>query len=90
MVPAGIGSGVIGCPEGYNVTNADMTTDPRFISSRGCNSIIDKKEYQARIVGFDRSTDVAVLKIESSEPLPLYQLPIAIILMSVISFKVIL
>ena len=30
----------------------------------------DKREFLAKIIGFDRSTDVAVLKIESNDPLP--------------------
>ena len=72
MVPAGIGSGVIVSPEGYTVTNAHVITDPRTgqLVQEVTIQLSDKKEYQARIVGFDRSTDVAVLKIESSEPLP--------------------
>ena len=72
MVPAGIGSGVIVSPEGYTVTNAHVITDPRSgqLVQEVTIQLSDKKEYQARIVGFDRSTDVAVLKIESSEPLP--------------------
>ena len=32
--------------------------------------VSEKEEYKASIVGFDRSTDVAVLKIDADRPLP--------------------
>ena len=73
MVPAGIGSGVIVSPEGYTITNAHViTTDPRTgdVVEEVTVLLSDKREYQAKIIGFDRSTDVAVLKIESPDPLP--------------------
>ena len=66
MVPAGIGSGVIVSPEGYTITNAHViTTDPRTgdVVEEVTVLLSDKREYQAKIIGFDRSTDVAVLKI---------------------------
>jgi len=62
-----LGSGVIVSPEGYVVTNnhvVDGATDVRVTLS-------DKREFQGRIVGTDPKTDIAVLKIEASNLLPI-------------------
>lgn len=62
-----LGSGVIVSPEGYVLTNnhvVDGATDVRVTLS-------DKREFQARIVGADPKTDVAVLKIEGNNLKPL-------------------
>ena len=71
-VPAGIGSGVIVTPQGHTITNAHAITDPRTGKpvEEVTVKLSDKKEYEAKIIGFDRSTDVAVLKIDAAEPLP--------------------
>ena len=62
-----LGSGVIISPEGYILTNnhvVDGATDVKVTLS-------DKREFQARIVGTDPKTDVAVLKIQASNVVPL-------------------
>ncbi len=62
-----LGSGVIVSPEGYVLTNnhvVDGATDVKVTLS-------DKREFQARIVGTDPKTDVAVLKIDASNLVPL-------------------
>ncbi len=62
-----LGSGVIVSPEGYILTNnhvVDGATDVRV-------TLADKREFQARIVGTDPKTDVAVLKIDANELAPL-------------------
>jgi len=62
-----LGSGVIVSPEGYIVTNnhvVDGATDVRVTLS-------DKREFQARIVGTDPKTDVAVLKIDAEKLTPI-------------------
>lgn len=62
-----LGSGVIVSPEGYILTNnhvVDGATDVRATLS-------DRREFQARIVGTDPKTDIAVLKIEASDLLPI-------------------
>lgn len=62
-----LGSGVIVSPEGYIVTNnhvVDGATDVRVTLS-------DKREFQARIVGADPKTDIAVLKIDAKNLTPI-------------------
>jgi len=62
-----LGSGVIVSPEGYILTNnhvVDGATDVRVTLS-------DKREFQARVVGTDPKTDVAVLKIDGSSLSPI-------------------
>ena len=62
-----LGSGVIVSPEGYILTNnhvVDGATDVRVTLS-------DKRELQARIIGTDPKTDVAVLKVEADNLKPL-------------------
>lgn len=61
-----LGSGVIVSPEGYILTNnhvVDGATDVKVTLS-------DKREFEAKIIGTDPKTDVAVLKIESSNLKP--------------------
>lgn len=62
-----LGSGVIVSPEGYVLTNnhvVDGATNVRITLS-------DKRELEARIVGTDPQTDIAVLKIDASSLKPL-------------------
>ncbi|MEC8043571.1 MAG: trypsin-like peptidase domain-containing protein [Verrucomicrobiota bacterium] len=71
-VLSGIGSGVIVTPEGHTVTNAHVITDPRSgeLVEEVNVQLGENKEYKAQILGIDRSTDIAVIKIESKNPLP--------------------
>lgn len=57
------GSGVILSPDGYIVTNhhvVERSTDVKV-------TLADKREYKAKLVGSDPSTDIALLKIEEVE-----------------------
>ena len=58
----GVGSGFVLSADGYVMTNAHVVD--------GADEVIvtltDKREFKARIIGADRRTDVAVLKIEAS------------------------
>lgn len=58
----GVGSGFILTADGYVMTNAHVI--------EGADEVIvtltDKREFKARIVGADKRTDVAVVKIEAS------------------------
>ncbi len=59
----GTGSGVIISPDGYIITNHHVIEN----SSEVIVTTNDNKEYEAKIVGSDEVTDVAVLKIDSNE-----------------------
>ena len=58
---ASTGSGVIMSPDGYIVTNNHVIADATDIQV----TMDDKREYTAKIIGTDPSTDLAVLKIEA-------------------------
>ena len=64
MPPArGEGSGFIISADGYILTNAHVVEDAREVTVR----MTDRREYGAKVVGVDRSTDVAVLKIDATK-----------------------
>ncbi|WP_295640698.1 DegQ family serine endoprotease [uncultured Methylibium sp.] len=58
----GVGSGFIFTPDGYVMTNAHVVdgADEVYVT------LTDKREFKAKIIGADRRTDVAVVKIEAS------------------------
>jgi serine protease Do len=60
-VPRGVGSGFILSADGYVMTNAHVIDDADEVMVR----LTDKREFKARVVGADKRTDVAVLKIEA-------------------------
>lgn len=61
-VPRGVGSGFIISPDGFLLTNAHVVdgADQVYVT------LTDKREFKAEIVGVDKRTDVAVVKIEGS------------------------
>jgi serine protease Do len=61
----GLGSGFILTSDGYIATNAHVVARATKATVRLAN----KREYEARIVGIDEKTDVALIKIEPDEPL---------------------
>ena len=61
-----VGSGVLISREGYIVTNYHVVENAENIQV----TLSDKRLYDARIVGTDPSTDLAVLKIEDGSQLP--------------------
>ena len=60
--PRGVGSGFILTPDGFIMTNAHVV--------EGADEVIvtltDNREYKAKIVGSDKRTDVAVVKIDAT------------------------
>lgn len=57
-----VGSGFIISTDGYILTNAHVVEDADEVLVR----LSDKREYQARIVGTDKRTDIALLKVDAT------------------------
>jgi serine protease Do len=60
--PRGEGSGFILSADGYVLTNAHVVDG----ASEVLVTLVDKREFKAKIIGADERTDVALLKIEAS------------------------
>jgi len=60
------GSGFIVDRQGHIVTNNHVVRDANGIDV----TLLNGKEYEATVVGTDPQTDIAIIKIESDEPLP--------------------
>jgi serine protease Do len=65
-----LGSGVIISPEGYILTNQHVVAQASSIMVR----LADQQEYPAKLVGADPKSDLAVIRIENSGPLPYIQM----------------
>ena len=61
-VPRGVGSGFILSADGYVMTNAHVVDGADEVYVK----LTDKREFKAKVVGVDKRTDVALLKIEGS------------------------
>lgn len=60
-VPAqGVGSGFIVSPDGYILTNAHVVADASEVTVK----LTDQREFKAKVIGADRRTDVALIKID--------------------------
>jgi serine protease Do len=59
--PRGVGSGFILSADGFIMTNAHVVEGAQEVLV----TLTDKREFKARIVGSDKRTDVAVVKIEA-------------------------
>src|SRR5262249_18266463 len=57
----GEGSGLLVSPDGYILTNAHVVDQADEVTVK----LTDRREYTAKVVGVDESTDVAVIKIEA-------------------------
>jgi serine protease Do len=60
--PRGVGSGFILSADGYVMTNAHVVDGADEVLV----TLTDKREFKAKIIGFDKRTDVAVVKIEAA------------------------
>jgi serine protease Do len=60
--PRGVGSGFILTADGFIMTNAHVVDG----ADQVIVTLTDKREFTARIIGTDKRTDVAVVKIEAS------------------------
>src|SRR5579885_1316549 len=62
----GLGSGVIVSSDGYILTNNHVAGHADEIHVR----LLDKREFTAKVVGKDAKTDLALIKINTNQPLP--------------------
>lgn len=60
--PQSLGSGFIITADGFILTNAHVIDGAEEVTVR----LTDKREYKAKVVGSDRRTDVALIKIDAS------------------------
>jgi len=61
-----LGSGFIIAADGYILTNAHVIEGADEITVK----LTDKREYKAKVIGADKRTDIALIKIEPSATLP--------------------
>ena len=61
-VPRGVGSGFILSTDGYIMTNAHVVEGADEVLV----TLTDKRELKAKIIGFDKRSDVALVKIEAT------------------------
>jgi serine protease Do len=57
----GLGSGFIISPDGLILTNAHVVREAKDVTVK----LSDRREYTAKVLGFDTATDIAVLKIDA-------------------------
>ena len=62
MPRQGQGSGFIITPDGYLLTNAHVVAEASELTVK----LSDKREFKGKVVGVDRRTDVAVVKIDAT------------------------
>jgi serine protease Do len=62
----GVGSGFIVSPDGYIVTNAHVVDGANEVTVR----LTDRREFTAKVVGADKRTDIALIKIDAKGNLP--------------------
>ncbi|MCB9070617.1 MAG: Do family serine endopeptidase [Calditrichae bacterium] len=65
ILPPGSGSGIVITPNGYILTNNHVIEDAKELRVK----LYDKREFEAKLVGTDPTTDIAVIRIEA-ENLP--------------------
>ena len=58
----GVGSGFVLTPDGVIITNAHVVDDAEEVTVK----LTDRREFTAKVLGVDKTTDVAVIKIPAS------------------------
>ena len=66
-VPRGVGSGFFISDDGYIMTNNHVVVDATDIYV----TLTDGREFKAKVIGTDERTDVALIKIEAKDMIPL-------------------
>ena len=69
LLPAGAGSGVIFAEEGYILTNNHVVQQAERVTV----TLYDRRQFEARVVARDPSTDIAVVQIQGAD-LPIARL----------------
>jgi S1-C subfamily serine protease len=67
QVPSGAGSAIVLTPDGFLLTSAHVVTGP---GRSGRASFVDGRELRFRVIGVDRLSDLAVLRVEGSDLAP--------------------
>ena len=62
QIQQGVGSGFIVSPDGYVLTNAHVVDGASEVTVK----LTDKRDFKAKVVGVDKRTDVALLKIDAT------------------------
>src|SRR5690242_108796 len=57
----GLGSGFIVSPDGYIITNAHVVDDASEVTVK----LTDRREFTAKVIGADKRTDIALIKIDA-------------------------
>lgn len=71
----GVGSGVIISDDGYIITNRHVVAPERGQKIDEIRvRLADDREFTAELIGADAKTDVAVLRIEADQPLPVIKI----------------
>lgn len=65
-----LGSGVAINSSGYILTNEHVISRASSITV----TLSDKREFSAKLIGADKKTDIAVIKIDANEPLPFIEM----------------
>jgi len=65
-----LGTGFILTTDGYIMTNSHVVDDVDKVIVK----LIDGEEFDAKVIGTDPQTDIALLKIEAERPLPVVQI----------------
>jgi S1-C subfamily serine protease len=65
-VPSGEATGLIVRSDGYIVTNAHVVAGPSAASNVKV-TLIDGKSYEAKVIGYDEFSDIAVIKIDAKD-----------------------
>ncbi|HJV27197.1 MAG TPA: DegQ family serine endoprotease [Aromatoleum sp.] len=63
QITHGLGSGFIISPDGIVLTNAHVVADANHVTVK----LTDKREFSAKVIGIDKPTDIAVLRIDAHD-----------------------
>ena len=62
------GSGIVATEDGYIITNSHVVNDSRGTQVKVVTK--DEEEYTGTVIGYDRNTDLAIIKIDAEDLVP--------------------